>query len=341
MFSNRKSYHRMFISWFFLTLFIVASLVLSACGAQSPKVYHVGVLGFAPFGAIADGFKAKMTELGYVEGQNITYDVQMWDVAVDSPASATEKVKKFISDGADLVVSFPTEQTVLAKAATEGTNVPLVFVFAGLEGNDLVKSVREPGGNITGVRYPGPEVTSKRLELLAQFVPTAKRIGLFYQVGYPTTEPALAVLRPLAQKLGVTLVEIPVNTLDEMKADLEAWAKQSDLGVDAFLQMADGLTHSPDGSALVMKFAQDHKLPYGGGQYYQADQGAVFAYSPYDAEMGQLAAPIADKVFKGTQAGTIPLSTPENHLVINYKVAQDLGLTVPEGLLKQADRIIR
>jgi putative ABC transport system substrate-binding protein len=151
----------------------------------------------------------------------------------------------------------------------------------------------------------------------------------------------LAVLRPLAEKLGVTLVEIPVNTLDEMKADLEARAKKSDPGVDAFLQMADGLTHSPDGSALVMTFAKEHGLPYGGGHYYQADQGAVFAYSPYDFEMGQLAAPIVNKIFKGTPAGTIPLSTPENHLVINYKVAQELGLTVPEGLLAQADEVIR
>jgi putative ABC transport system substrate-binding protein len=342
MFSNQQSRSKTHGGWSLVIVIVMATLLLSACGsAQKPKVYHVGILGFAPFGEIADGFKAKMAELGYVEGQNVTYDTQMWDAAVDTPASGTEKVKKFIADGADLIVSFPTEQTVLAKAASQGTNVPLVFVFAGLEGNDLVKSVREPGGNITGVRYPGPEVTGKRLELLTQFVPTAKRIGLFYQVGYPTTEPALAVLRPLAQKLGVTLVEIPVNTLDEMKADLEARAKQSDPGVDAFLQMADGLTHSPDGSALVMKFAQDHKLPYGGGQVYQADQGAVFAYSPYNAEMGQLAAPIANKVLKGTQAGTIPLSTPENHLVINYKVAQELGLTVPEGLLKQAAKVIR
>ncbi len=323
-------------------MILVVALLLSGCGgAPTPKVYRVGVLGFAPFTQIAEGFKAKMAELGYVEGQNITYDVQLWDAAVDTPASGTEKIKKFVSDGVDLVFSFPTEQTVLAKAATDGTKIPLVFCFAGLEGNDLVKNVREPGGNITGVRYPGPETTGKRLELLTQIAPTAKRIGVFYQVGYPTTIPALEVLHPLAVKLGVTLVEIPVNNLDEMKADLEARAKQSDPGVDAFLQMADGLTHSADGSALVMKFAKEHSLPYGGGHYYQADQGAVFAYSPYDFEMGQLAAPIANKVFKGTPAGTIPLSTPENHLVINYKVAQELGLTVPEGLLQQASKIIR
>ena len=327
------------------TLFIlitVFSLFISGCGVgPSPKVYHVGVLGFIGFSQITDGFKSKMAELGYVEGENITYDVQLWNAAVDSPEAGTETVEKFISDGADLIVSFPTEQTVLAKSVTEWTDVPLVFIFAGLEGNDLVESVREPGGNITGVRYPGPETTGKRLELLTQIAPDAKRIGLFYQVGYPTTEPALEVLRPLADELGVSLVEIPVTTLKEMQADLDARTQREDIGVDAFLQMADGLTHSPDGAALVMKFADVHNLPYGGGHYYQADQGAVFAYSPYDFEMGEMGAPIVDKIFKGAAAGTIPLSTPENHLVINFKVAQKLGLSVSEGLLSQAETIIR
>ncbi len=339
--SKRSFKNRVRKVWLIVVSGIILSLLLSGCGAPQPKKYRVGILGFVAFQQIAEGFKAKMAELGYVEGQNVTYDLQLWDAAVDSPAVGTEKVKKLVADGADLVVSFPTEQTVLAKAATEGSTVPLVFVFAGLEGNDLVRNVREPGGNITGVRYPGPETTGKRLELLTRIAPKAKRIGVVYQVGYPTTIPALEVLRPLAKNLGVTLVEIPVNSLDEIKADLETRAKQSDPGVDAFLQMADGLTHSPDGSALVMKFAKEHGLPYGGGHYYQADQGALFAYSPYDFEMGELAAPIANKVLKGTPAGTIPLSTPENHLIINYKVAQELGLTLPQGLLLQADKVIR
>jgi len=330
------------IVWGLLTWVVIAALLLSGCGsAPKKKVYHIGILGFQAFGQIADGFKAKMAELGYIEGQNITYDLQWWNAAVDTQDVGTKIVQKFIADKDDLVFSFPTEQTVLANAVTKGTNVPLVFCFAGLEGNDLVKSVTEPGGNITGVRYPGPETTGKRLEILAQIAPDAKRIGLFYQVGYPTTEPALAVLRPLAAKLGVTLVEFPVNTLDEMQADLDKLAQQSDIGVDAFLQMADGLTHSPQGADLMMKFAADHHFPFGGGHYYQIDQGAIFTYSPYDFEMGQLAAPIADKVLKGTRAGTIPLSTPENRLRLNYKVAQELGLTLPEGLLKQADMIVR
>ncbi len=330
-------------AWVLLTWMIIATLLLSACGLapRTKKMYRVGIFGFVAFGQIAEGFKAGMTELGYIEGQNITYDLQFHDVAVDTPEAGNAKLQKFIADKVDLVFSFPTEQTVMTNEALKGTDIPQVFCFAGLEGNDLVKSVREPGGNISGVRYPGPDTTGKRLEFLTQLVPTAKRIGVFYQVGYPTTEPSLAVLRPLAQKLGVTLVEIPVSTLEEMKADLEARTKLEDPGVDAFLQMADGLTHSPDGSALVMAFAKEHKLPYGGGHYYQVDQGALFAYSPYDFDMGKLAAPIADKILKGTQAGTIPLSTPDNHLLINNKVAQELGLTLPEGLLKMADKIVK
>jgi len=344
MFDKQVSYGKTRMMWKLVSVLMVFALLLSGCGQAKPKVYHVGIFGFIAFGQIADGFKEGMAELGYIEGENITYDVQFFDVSVDSIEKGNEILQKFVSDDVDLIFSFPTEQTVLAKAETQGTDIPVVFCFAGLEGNDLVQSVREPGGNITGVRYPGPDTTGKRLEFLTEMVPTAKRIGLFYQVGYPTTEPALEVLRPLAKSLGVTLVEIPVSTLDEMQADLAAREKQADPGVDAFLQMADGLTHSPAGAGMVMEFAQKHNLPYGGGHYIQvADDasGALFAYSPYDFEMGKLAAPIVDKILKGTQAGTIPLATPENHLVINSLMAQALGLELPEGLLKRADRIVR
>ena len=143
--------------WALLTWLIIATLLLSGCGlAGTSKMYRVGIFGFVAFGQIAEGLKAGMTELGYIEGENITYDVQFFDVALDTPEAGNAILQKFISDDVDLVFSFPTEQTVMANAATKGTDIPLVFDFAGLEGNDLVENVREPGGNITGVRYPGP-----------------------------------------------------------------------------------------------------------------------------------------------------------------------------------------
>jgi putative ABC transport system substrate-binding protein len=62
---------------------------------------------------------------------------------------------------------------------------------------------------------------------------------------------------------------------------------------------------------------------------------------PDNIEVGQLAAPLVDKIFKGTPAGTIPVITPDPHLHLNFKLAQELGLTVPEGLLNQANEVIR
>jgi putative ABC transport system substrate-binding protein len=70
-------------------------------------------------------------------------------------------------------------------------------------------------------------------------------------------------------------------------------------------------------------------------------QGALFIFAPAVIDGGKLAALQADKVFKGTPAGTLPVLTPESALVINYDVAQQLGITVPEGLLKQAAQILR
>ena len=70
-------------------------------------------------------------------------------------------------------------------------------------------------------------------------------------------------------------------------------------------------------------------------------QSNVFVYESKFYEIGSLAAPLADKIFKGTPAGTIPVVTPEAYLTINYKVAQELGLNVSEGLLSRANEIIR
>jgi putative ABC transport system substrate-binding protein len=320
---------------------VVFALLLSGCGPGKPKVYRVGILHVSgAFVAISDGFKAKMAELGYVEGKNIVYD----DLEVPqtaTPAEAQLVAKKFVDDKVDLIFAFPTPPTVAAYAATQGTDIPVVFAMSSLEGLDLVKSVREPGGNMTGVRYPGPEMISKRLEILVEMAPQVKRVWIGYDKNHPNTAPALEVLRPAASSLGVTLVEVPAATLGELEADLAARAASADLGLDAIITLNDGFNQGPAGYAMLSKFATEHKVPLGGGVLSTVQQGAVFGNSPDLIGVGELAAPLADKIFKGTPAGTIPVVTPNQDLYINYEVAQELGLTVPEGLLSQAAEIIR
>jgi len=325
--------------WPIFVLILVLTLLLSGCGASATRVYRVGILSdLPPFASMGDGFKAKMTELGYIEGQNIVYDFQK--VSAD-PAGEQRAVKKFVEDKVDLIFSFPTEASLTAKALTQGTNIPVVFASAVLEQNDLVKNVREPGGNITGVRFPGPELSVKRFELLLELVPQAKRICVIYNPKYPANPSALEQLRPVASSRGITLVEVPVHSTKDIEVDLQTRAKSADIGIDAILIITDDLSQSPDGWGLISKFAAQHKVPIAGSAGFEADTGAIFSYIPDNVETGMLAAPVADKILRGTQAGTLPVLTPESRLRLNYKVTQELGLTVPDGLLKQASEVIR
>jgi putative ABC transport system substrate-binding protein len=332
-----KSRHPMLV----LILLIIVCVFLSNCGekAQEEKVYRVGVVGgMEAFAPTAEGFKAKMAALGYVEGENIIYDVH---VANFDPAEMQRVIEQFVADEVDLVFAFPTETSVVAKAVTQGTDIPVVFAIAGIEGSDLVESVRQPGGNISGVRYPGPDLVAKRFEFLIELAPQIKRLYIPYDPNYPNSPPALDALRPVASAHGVTLVETPVTSVKEIQADLQARAASDDIGMDAIQILPEALTQSPAGWAAISTFAAEHKLPLVGSVLFSVKIGGVFSYCIDFAENGELAAPLADKILRGTQAGTIPLVTPEAHLWLNYTRIQELGLTVPEGMLSLAEQIIR
>ncbi len=310
---------------------IVFTLLLSACGSsKTPKVYHIGILsGLDGFADIADGFKASMTELGYIEGKNIIYDVQKMNI---DPAAYKSAVQKFVADKVDLIFVYPTEAAVVAKEVTQGTKIPVVFAATFIEGSNLVKSVREPGGNITGVRYPGPGLAAKSLEILHEIAPQAKRVWVPYMQGYPSIPDQLENLRKAATTAGITLIEVPAADAAGYQADLEARAQSADLGLDAILTIYEPLALSPDVNAMLRKFSAEHKV------IYAFD---VFVLWIDNVQSGKLAAPLADKILKGIPAGTIPVFSPEGYLQVNLKVAQEKGLTVPRSILEQADKIIR
>lgn len=319
-------------------LIVLAVLLLSGCGAEKPKVYRIGVLsGLEFFTKITDGFKEGMTALDYVEGKNVTYDVQ--NVATVDPDAYKRILQKFVADKVDLILVFPTEAALEAKAAAEGANIPVLFANVGIENNNLVNSVREPGGNITGVRYPAPDLGVKRYQILLELAPQAKRICVPYQ-DLPHIK---GQLKPLydAKDAGITLVEAPVNSVAELEAFFAEQEAADDIGCDAVLMIPEPLMTAPDAFTVAAKFAYKHKLPIGGATMVVGEYASIFGLTPDNFAVGKEAAPLADKILKGTPAGTIPIVSPESFLQINYKAAQELGLTVPESLLRQADEIIR
>ena len=330
--------------WILLTWVIVISMLLSGCGtAPQSKVYRVGVLsGLQAFAPVADGFKSKMTELGYVEGKNISYDVQSTDV--DMVAYKTIS-KKFVDDKVDMILVFPTEAAMEAKAAAQGTKIPVLFsmAFTDVAGINLIDSIRTPGGNITGVRFPSADIANKRLEILLQLVPNAKRIFVPYLKDYPNVPGQLDIIRPQAAEKGVELVEFGATSPVDLQAKLDSLvASDGSVGIDAVLMIAEPLAITPVFYSELGKFSYEHTIPIGGALMDAGgDYPTIFGLLPDSKTTGEKTALIADKIFKGTPAGTIPVYTSESFFQINVKAAQQLGVTVPDGLLKLADQLIK
>ncbi|MFH0919117.1 MAG: ABC transporter substrate-binding protein [Fibrobacterota bacterium] len=322
---------------FALILCAVCTLLMCGCAKKTPKVYRVGIISGAEyFTSIADGFKAKMTELGYTEGKNIVYNLQKLNA---DPEGEKRAAKKFVEDNVDLIFAFPTDPAVAAKTAARGTNIPVVFAMAGIEESNLVENVRQPGGNITGVRFPSPENTALRFEILHELAPQAKRIYILYDPLYPNAPFALNSVRSTASSLGIALVEEPVKDRAELQTALERRSRLADIGIDAVYLMPDIINNS--GFGLIIQFANEHKLPVGGGMHNTADLGAMFSCVPDNPDQGRLAAVLVDKIFDGIPAGTLPVVTPESYLRLNYKVIQKHGLKASDGLLSRANEIIR
>ncbi|UCF91022.1 MAG: ABC transporter substrate-binding protein [Desulfobacterales bacterium] len=279
-----------------------------------------------------------MTALGYREGENIIYDFQK----TNNDLTAEKRIlQKFVADKVDLIFTFPTEVSLAAKAATRGTDIAVVFANANIEGVDLVDSVREPGGNITGVRYPGPDLAIKRFEIMLEFAPQAKRIGIPYQQGYPIIASQLDVLYTAVKSSGIALVEVPAKDAADLQTALNARAQSGGVGIDAMLMIADPLAVNPDAFAVLGEFAAQHKIPCGGALMTVGGYRTVFGVSTDNAAVGQQAASLVDKILKGAPAGSIPVISAESVLKIGYRAAQQLGLPVSEGLLSKADEIIR
>jgi putative ABC transport system substrate-binding protein len=321
------------------SLLLITLLLVSGCTEKTEKVYHVGILsGLNLFSGIGDSFKEEMTSLGYIEGKNIVYDFQKTNF---EPEKEQQILKKFVDDKVDLIFGFNTEVALEAKEAAKGTGIPIVFANAFTEGNNLVDSVRQPGGDITGVRYPYIDIAIKRLEILHKLAPHAKRIWLPYQKSYPSVPFELDVLRPEVASLNLTLIEFPSDNLTHLREELERRSQSDDIGFDAVLFIPESLSTTKAAFEIIANFTRGSKIPIGGSAIITQDYGTVFAVTVNNVEIGKQAAHLADKVLKGTKAGTIPVNSPEQYIKINYKVAQELGLNVSDGLLAQANEIIR
>jgi putative ABC transport system substrate-binding protein len=309
---------------------VVFALLLTACGgATHTKTYTIGVINLAPsLVPTMEGFKEGMTELGYIEGENITY---IYEGIADSIDKLDSIAQGLVEADVDLILSITTPATKAAQRATADTDIPVLFapvtdpVSAG-----LVDSLRQPGGNTTGVTF-GPQ-EAPRLEWLIRIVPTIEQLYVPYNPEDPSAVLALETASAAATTLGVELITREARNPEEITAAIENVPEEA----DAIFILPDSLV-----SGRIAEFVELQLPISGANPTLVENSGVLTSYGMEQTSTGKQAARLADQILRGVKPADLPVETAEFYLAINLKAAEAIGLDISDEILLQADIIIR
>jgi putative ABC transport system substrate-binding protein len=315
----------------------VLAAPLAAAAQQAGKVYRIGLLDFsAPDPARQAwwiAFRQQMRQLGYVDGQNVSFEPR-WAQGGDErlPKRAAELVGLKL----DLIVTGGSNAALAAKRAT--STIPIVMA----SGSDpvalgLVASLRQPGGNVTGLTSINSELAGKRLELLRNVAPRASRIAILWDKRDPGSRLNADATEAAAKTAGLTIYSVPVDTLVGLDAAF-ATAVRDRAGALIIVGTARLFSYRKRIGELALK----HRLPTVVGSREYLEAGGLASYGTDFPDLFRRAAVYVDKILKGTKPGDLPIEQPTKfELVINLKTAKALGLTIPPSLLLQADEVIQ
>ena len=308
-------------------------MLLTACGDDQKKRYTLGVINIVPdFDIIVAGFKEGMAELGYIEGDNITY---IYEGATVDMGKLDAVAQGLVAANADLILSITTPATKAVKRATAGTDRPVVFVpVTDPVKAGIVASLRQPGGNITGVTFGAQE--ARRMEFLIRLAPAIEKIYIPYNPKDQSPVLALAAVNQVAVNLGIELITREIRNPEELKAAIENIPAEA----DAVFLLPDSLlsTRMPD----MVETATKLKLPVSGANVEVVKTFNVLTCYGFDQiSTGKQAARLADQILQGVKPANLPVETAEFYLAINLKVAKVIGLDIPDEILRQAQIIIR
>ena len=322
-------------------LLLTILLITGPAQAQQPrKVSRIGYLSntdAATDYARADGIRLALRELGYIEGQNIHTEYRYAGGKVDrAPELAAELVRLKV----DIIVVASGDQWI--RAAKNATRT-IPIVMAGL-GTDPVKagfveSFARPGGNVTGFTALVREVGGKRLELLKEAVPKLARVAVLYDPTNPSGLHEVKDLLPAdARALKLTIQLWEIRAVDDLEKVLAAVKKARPDGV---YPLGGGPVMRPN-EKQIAEFASKSQLPSVHASREAVEAGGLMSYGRDLADNYRRVAYFVDKILKGAKPADLPVEQPTKfELVINLKTAKQIGLTIPQKVLAQADKVIR
>ncbi|HET8564583.1 MAG TPA: ABC transporter substrate-binding protein [Candidatus Binatia bacterium] len=279
------------------------------------------------------GLREELKALGYQEKKSIILETRnaKGDRGALQPAASELAAQKI-----DVIFTTGTRATRAAKSATG--EIPIVFIHpADPVSLGLVKSMERSGTNLTGVAGLALQMTEKRLGLLKEIIPKLQRIHIFYDSNNEFSREYFALCEKAATRLGLLAVAHGIKSVDELKATMERLDKREG---DAFFQIPDDLVENE--VDFIFDTARQKKLPSMSNEEVWALKGAMAAYGPSHYQMGRQAAHLVDKVLKGQKPENVPIERASKFdLIINYRTANFIGVSLSPDILKRADKVIR
>jgi putative ABC transport system substrate-binding protein len=309
---------------------LLAAIATTAMAQPAPHPARVGVLltSPGPFESVRDA----LTQLGYVEGKTIAFETRERG---GQPQELSKWAKELVEERVDLIIAIGNAASEAALKST--SDIPIVFQQGDPVGAGLAKSLGRPGGNATGVYVPTPELEAKRVELLKQVLPNARRIGYLRNTSNPLAPRSTDEVERAAQADRLHVVRIDVASADGLEHALDAMSRQK---LDAILVSSDPVlsTHAK----LICTAARRARLPLSAPWEHYHRYGALLSYGPSRTAIAQATALYVDRVLKGTPPHQLPVEELSSfELRLDMREAAALKVQIPQTVLMRADQVMR
>jgi putative ABC transport system substrate-binding protein len=313
------------------SLLVVPALPVSAQQAGRHRIVWLGTVSRTAGATFLQPFLGGMAALGYAPGRNFDLE-EVWE---DSSLEALEQLA--LAAAKSNPTLYVTQGAALRVASKLPGTTPVVF---GLSGDPIelgvATSLARPGGRCTGVTFLAYDLVAKRVELLHEVVPKARRLAVLSNPNHSGDAKELAATREAAVGLGLSVAHYPATNPAELERALPAIAASR---AEALIVHPDGLMVQQ--RATLGRFSLERRIPGISGWATIADGGSLLSYGPNLQECYRRLAYFVDRVLRGAKPADLPIELPTKvELVVNLKTAKALGITVAPTVLLRADRVI-
>jgi putative ABC transport system substrate-binding protein len=309
---------------------VLLAVVAPAGSAELPRI---GVLW--PDAAVAsseEGLRQGLREQNYLEGRDLVIEWRRTGASVeDARPPAAELVRSNVA----LILALNTSSARAAMEAT--TTIPIVFISADPVATGLAKSMARPGGNATGVSVVSPELVAKRLDLMHQVLPHARRIAFLVNPNNANASGQVAEAQKTTRQLGLQLELFEARDSVEIDKSLRAIQRSA----PAAILVASDLWLLKE-KARILSAIRKAKIPamFPWKEYHE--HGALMSYGPDLKDVTRRTASYVVRILKGASPAELPVEEISKFdLVFDLRVARELKIEVPQELLYRADEVIR